>query len=199
MEASRVRALRFASLQVVGAVAIVHLVVGGTNLLRIAAGGLLGPYLTGYVVADPRPLLFFGSGVAILAGVVLTARGRLPYRLAYQLGILALLTYVVGWLGWHTVLNHGLALSASASGPTADHSHAGLLGTLHSHYVEPILATLTASTEGTPGTGRVLLSVLSVTLELVGVVLLGVLLRVDPEAESDTANPFGRAEDAGSD
>jgi hypothetical protein len=159
---------------------------------------LLGVYLTRFVIADPRPVLFFVSGVAILAGVVLVARGRLPYRTAYQLGLVVLVGYVVGWISWHTVLDHGLALGGGAPPAADDHDHGGLLGTLSSHYVEPLLATVSASTRGTPGTGRVLLSVVSVTLELVGVVLLAVLLRVDPRAEREVVNPF-RAERAEND
>lgn len=184
MDRRTVRGLQFFALQVVGAVAVIHLVVALEQLVRITANGLLGAYLGGLVLVHPRALLFAVSGVGILAGIVATARGLLPRRRAYQLGVLVLVTYLVGWVAWHTVLDHGIALSGGAPADESGHSHGGLLGTLVSHYLEPIWATVTASASGTPGTGRTLLGVVSKTLELLGVALLVVLLRVDPAARS---------------
>lgn len=199
MEESRVRTLRFVALQIVGAVAMIHLVVGGETLVQVVSRGLLGAYLTEFVAADPRPLLFVVSGLATLAGIVAVARGRLDYRRAYGLGIALLGGYVLGWVAWHTVLDHGLAFGGGV--PTSDgHDHGGLLATLRSHYVEPLIATVTASTAGTPGTGRTLLGVLSTTLELVGVGLLVILRRVDPAAHVEgTRNPFADADPEQSD
>jgi hypothetical protein len=201
MEESRVRTLRFLALQVVGAVAVIHLVVGGETLARVLARGLLGAYLTEFVAADPRPLLFVASALATFGGIVAVARGRLDYRRAYLLGIALLGGYVLGWVAWHTVLDHGVALAggAGAGAPTPDgHSHGGLLGTMRSHYVDPLIATVTASTAGTPGTGRTLLGVVSVSLELVGVALLSALLRADPAARREgDPNPFTGVEVAG--
>ena len=195
MEEARVRKLRFVTLQVVGAVAVVHLVVGGAQLLRVAGAGLLGRYFTEFLAADPRPLLFLLSGLAIVAGIVAVARGHVDYRLGYRLGLLVLAVYVLGWVGWHTVLDHGLALRGGAPTTPDSHTHGGLLGTLRSHYLDPLVAAVTASTEGTPGTGRVLLGVVSVSLELVGMALLAVLLAVDPAAQRPTeSNPFRRFE-----
>ena len=199
MEASRVRALRFLALQVVGAVAVIHLVVGGETLVRIVSRGLLGTYLTEFVVADPRPLLFVGSALATFGGVLAVAYGRLGYRRAYLLGIALLGGYVLGWVAWHTVLDHGLALGGGTSTPDG-HSHGGLLATLRSHYLDPLVATVTASTAGTPGTGRTLLGVVSVSLELAGVGLLAVLRRVDPAARREgTRNPFAEGADGDGD
>jgi hypothetical protein len=194
MEEARVRKLRFVALQVVGAVAVVHLVVGGAELLRVANAGLLGRYLTTFLTADPRPVVFLLSGLAIVAGIVAVARGHLGYRLGYRLGLLVLAVYVLGWVGWHTVLDHGFALRAGNPTIPDGHTHDGLLGTLRSHYVDPLVAALTASTRGTPGTGRVLLGVVSVSLELLGMALLALLLRVDPVAARDEDNPFQRYE-----
>jgi len=195
MEASRVRTLRFLALQVVGAVAVIHLVVGAETLLEVLARGLLGAYLTEFVVSDPRPLLFVLSAVATFGGILAVARGRLDHRRAYLLGIALLSGYVLGWVAWHTVLDHGLALGGGGGTPTPEgHSHGGLLETLRSHYVDPLVATVTASTAGTPGTGRTLLGVVSTSLELLGLVLLAVLLRVDPAAAPDgSRNPFAAA------
>jgi hypothetical protein len=186
---SHVRTLRFLAVQVVGAVAVVHLVVGGQELVRVASRGLLGAYLTRYLAADPRPLLFVLSGGGMLVGAVLVARGRLSHRTGYRLGLLVLVGFVLGWVGWHTVLEHGTALRGGVPITPEGHSHTGVVDTLASHYVEPLVATVTASTAGTPGTGRVLLGVVSVSLEAIGAVLLAVLLRVDPLA-GRRENPF---------
>lgn len=196
MEETHVRRLQFLALQVVGAVAIIHLVVGGQKLLRIATQGLLGVYLTQYLWLDPRPALFVVSALALLVGVVATARGWIDRRLAYRLGLVVLVGYVLGWVGWHSVLDHGRSLGGSAA-TARTHGHDGLGEVLWSHYVVPVVDAVTASASGTPGTGRVLLGVISVTLELVGTGLLLVLLRVDPRAEREAEpNPFRRAERA---
>jgi hypothetical protein len=188
---SRVRKLRFLAVQVVGAVAVVHLVVGLTGLVDILSTGLLGAYLTEYVFERPRTLLFVVSGTGILVGMWATARGRLSLRRAYLLGAAVLATYLVGWLAWHTVLDHGFALSGGPD-PDPTHSHAGLVDTVRSHYVEPLLATVGAAGAATPGSGRTLLGVASATLELLGLVLLGLLLRGDPDARPDDDSPgFG--------
>lgn len=186
MEQSKVRGLQFLTVQVVGAVAVIHLVVALDQLAGIVANGLLVDYLTGTVFVHPRAFLFVVSSVVIFGGVLTTARGLLARRQAYQLAILVLGTYLLGWIAWHSVLDHGLALSGGGGGGGDHaHSHRGLGDTLISHYVEPIWAVVTASTGGTPGTGRTFLGVVSKTLELLGIALLVVLLRVDPEAAAE--------------
>lgn len=182
MEEARVRKLRFLALQLVGAVAVIHLVVGLGWLVSFAAQGLLVEYLTRQLPRHPRAFLFLVSGIAVLAGIVATARGHVPYRLAYGLAVVTMLTYTVGWVAWHTVLDHGVALGGGAA--ETGHSHGGLLATLYSHYVEPLVATVLQSAGGRPGSGRVLLGVVSKTLELAAVAVLLALLRVDPRARS---------------
>jgi len=182
MNERRVRALQFLTLQVVGAVAVIHFAVGTDQLATLAAGGLLDEYVGGRFLERPRGPLFVGSALALLGGIVATARGRLDRRTAYQLGVLAMVGYLGGWVAWHTVLDHGFALSGGAPEATA-HSHGGLLATLYSHYVAPLAATVGAATS-TGGSARTLLGIVSVTLELLAVVLLGLLLRYDPAART---------------
>jgi len=182
LSASEARKLRFLAVQLVGAVAVVHLVVGVTGFVDILVNGLLVTYLTEFVFERPRTLLFTLSGSAILVGLFATARGRLDLRRAYLLGAAILAAYLVGWLAWHTVLDHGFALTGG--GPTeTTHTHGGVLATLFSHYVEPLLATLGDAGSGTPGSGRTLLGIVSVTLEAAGLVVIGLLLRGDPDIE----------------
>lgn len=181
MNERTVRALQFITLQLVGAVAVIHFAVGSEQLATIVGNGLLERYLTEMVYERPRPLLFVLSSLAIIAGVVAAARGRIDRRTAYQLGVLVMVVYISGWLAWHTVLDHGFVLSGDA-GATETHSHGGLFGTIHSHYVKPLLATVgAAASEG--GSARTLLGIVSKTLELTALALLLVLLRVDPRAE----------------
>jgi hypothetical protein len=190
LSASRARALRFLAVQLVGAVAVVHLVVGLTGFLEILVNGLLAAYLTEFVFERPRTLLFTVSGVVILGGLVATARGHLDRRRAYQLGAAALATYLLGWFAWHTVLDHGFALTGGGAAETT-HTHGGVVATLASHYVEPLLATLGAAGSGTPGSGRTLLGVVSVSLEFAGLVVLGLLLRGDPTIDHPEGGALG--------
>ena len=68
------------------------------------------PRLTAYLMAgtmpDPRPPLFVLSGVAILVGVSIVAAGG-DRRPIYVAGIALMLTYLLGYVAWHTVLDHG--------------------------------------------------------------------------------------------
>ena len=178
MNERTVRGLQFVTLQLVGAVAVLHFAVGSEQLATLAANGLLDDYLTGMVFERPRALLFLLSSLAVLGGVVAAARGHIERRTAYQLGVLAMVTFLVGWVAWHTVLDHGFALSGTSE-QVDGHTHGGLLDTLASHYVAPLLATVgAATTEG--GSARTFLGIVSKTLELAALVLLFVLLRVDP-------------------
>lgn len=177
MDEAAARKLRFLALQVVGAVAVIHLVVGAAELLRFASGGLLVEYFTTQALAQPEPWLFTLSALAILGGVLAVGLGHLGYRRAYLLGTAAMATFVVGWLAWHSVLGHGVGGEATA----ADASHRGLLDVVGSHYVDPLVGVFT----GADQPGRTTLAVVSKTLEVVALALLGTLLFVDPRVESE--------------
>jgi hypothetical protein len=182
MEEPAARKLRFLTLQVVGAVAVVHIVVGVAELVRFASGGLLVEYLTGgQVVSQPEPWLFALSGLAILGGVLAVGLGYLGHRRAYLLGAAAMVTFLVGWLAWHSVLGHG---TGGAPAATDDQTHRGLLDVVASHYVDPLVGVFT----GADQPGRATLAAVSKTLELLALALLGALLFADPRAE-EPANP----------
>jgi small-conductance mechanosensitive channel len=183
MEEPTARKLRFVALQVVGAVAVVHLVAGLAELVRFANAGLLGAYLTGeQLLSQPEPVLFTVSAVAILAGVLAVGLGYLDYRRAYALGIAILSIYLLSWLAWHSFLDHGLLGGSEQA--AADHTHEGLVSILASHYVEPMVGIFT----GADQPGQVTLAVVSKTLETVALVLLAVLYVADPRVE-DPENP----------
>ncbi|MDZ7747001.1 MAG: hypothetical protein U5K28_11010 [Halobacteriales archaeon] len=180
MNERTVRALQFAAVQIVGIVAVIHIVVGLEVLIGLVANGLFGRYLSEYATRRPRPLLFVPSGLAILAGLVLAGRGTIDRRTAYQLGIVAMGMYLLGWLGWHTILNHGFALTGEAP-PTSTHETGGIVSVILAHIIEPIVETFRSATGG-QGSVRTLFGIVSVGLELLATGILAVLLRYDPKA-----------------
>lgn len=183
MEEATARKLRFLTLQVVGAVAVVHFVVGASELARFGRAGLLRQYFFGgRALVQPEPWLFVLSSLAILVGIGAVAAGHLDFRRAYILGIAAMAVYVLGWFAWHTVLGHGVG--SGPTGPADDSTHPGLLGVVISHYVEPLLGAV----RGADQPGRVTLAVVSKTLEVLALALLGTLLAVDPRVE-EPENP----------
>ncbi|RNJ27003.1 hypothetical protein [Halosegnis longus] len=188
MNARTLRALQFATVQLVGIVAVIHIVVGLEVLVSLVANGLVGQYLGEYAAQRPRPLLFVPSGLAILVGLGLAGRGTINRRTAYQLGILAMGAYLLGWVGWHTVLNHGFALTGEVP-PTSNHDAGGVVAVVLAHIIDPIAETL-RSAAGEQGSVRTLFGVVAVGLELLVVGLLAVLLRYDPDAQDAGIN-FG--------
>lgn len=183
MDEGSARTLRFVALQVVGAVAVIHLVAGVAQLARFASAGLLVAYFTGeQALAQPEPWLFTLSALAILAGVVAVGLEHLEYRRAYALGIAILAVYLSSWLAWHSVLDHGLLGATELA--AQDHSHEGLVSVVDSHYVDPLVGIFT----GADQPGQVTLAVISKTLEVVGIALLVVLYLGDPRLE-DPENP----------
>lgn len=57
------------------------------------------------LISDPRPLLFVVSGLAIIIGALLFVWG-FPRKPLYIGGIALMLTYLVGYFGWH-LSGHG--------------------------------------------------------------------------------------------
>lgn len=146
----------------------------GTRILRVTAGALavfvawlhlLHPeygwetlflYLELGTIYDPRPPLFVASGGAILVAVGLVIYGA-PRRPIYAAGVLLVLTYLLGYAAWHTVLDHG------AFWPHIEphhHHDMGLLETLVEHLRADTIALASTIAE-------VLLLVLLATLLLV--------------------------------
>lgn len=183
MDEAAARKLRFVALQVVGAVAVIHLVAGVAELARFADAGLLGAYVTSdQVLSQPEPLLFTVSALAILAGVLAVGLGYLDYRRAYALGIAVMGVYLLGWLAWHSMLDHGLVGGGEQA--AEDHTHAGLVEIVSTHYLEPTVGIFV----GADQPGQVTLAVISKTLEAVAVAVLVALYLLDPRVE-DPENP----------
>lgn len=57
------------------------------------------------LIGDPRPLVFVISGLAIIVGVLLVLWG-FPRKPIYALGMVLMLTYIVGYFAWH-LSGHG--------------------------------------------------------------------------------------------
>ncbi|MFC4541894.1 hypothetical protein ACFO5R_08125 [Halosolutus amylolyticus] len=148
-----------------------------TRLLRIGAGALavlvawlhiLHPeygyeqllrYVEFGTLYDPRPPLFVLSGLAIFAGIVCGFKG-VAKRPVYLIGIGLIGTYLLGYVAWHTVLDHGAFWPHIEPHP---HENVGL--------VESIIAHLEADT----------IAMVSKAAELVLLVFLTVLYIVDVE------------------
>lgn len=78
-------------------VAAIHLYWGMPRLLTYVVVGSL---------PDPRPPVFVLSALLIAVGVALAAAGA-PRRPIYLAGIVLVLTYLLGYVAWHTALAHG--------------------------------------------------------------------------------------------
>lgn len=89
------------------AIAVVALLVAGLHLYW----GM--PRYVGYtnlaiiLQPDPRPIAFVVSGHLIVIGVTLGALRVIPVRPLYYGGIALAITYLLGYVAWHTVLGHG--------------------------------------------------------------------------------------------
>lgn len=91
-------------------------------------------YLQLGTLYDPRPLVFTISGLAIIVGVLLVYNGVARKRV-YLLGIAMMITYLAGYVGWHTVLDHGTFWPYIEY---PGHSEEGLLETIAAHlFVDP--------------------------------------------------------------
>lgn len=86
---------------------VLALVVAGIHLLHPSQGGVALPVFArvGYL-GDPRPLLFTLGGFALIFGIIAGYQG-IERRPLYLGGILVTLAFLVGFLLWHTVLDHG--------------------------------------------------------------------------------------------
>lgn len=84
-------------------VAVIHLFHPSHGFARLALVLSVDPGLLG---ADPRPLAFVLSSVAILVAVPAVLRGVVSKRLVVALGVLLMTAYVVGYFAWH-LSGHG--------------------------------------------------------------------------------------------
>lgn len=96
-EVARLRVVAAVLALVVAAIHLLHPSQGGVALLVFARVGYLG---------DPRPLLFTLGAFALIFGVVAGYQG-LDRRPLYLGGVAVTLAFLVGFLLWHTALDHG--------------------------------------------------------------------------------------------
>jgi hypothetical protein len=89
------------------AAAVLAVVVAGIHLLHPSQGGVaLVVYAREGYLGDPRPLLFTLGAFALVFGVVAGVQG-LYGRPLYLGGVAVALAFLLGFLAWHTVLEHG--------------------------------------------------------------------------------------------
>lgn len=95
-----VQLLRYVGAGLAFFVAGIHAFQPQVGFPRLVQHVLLGTFY------DPRPLAFTLSALAIVAGVLLVFNG-IARRRIYLLGIGLMLTYLLGYVLWHTALDHG--------------------------------------------------------------------------------------------
>jgi len=145
------RSLRILGATLAAFVAGIHLLHPQLGLPRLIV------YLQVGTLFDPRPLLFTLSGLAILAGIVLAYRG-VAVEYVYLGGMLLMVTYVLGFVVWHTVLGHGAFWPHL---PGQRHTELGFVENVLTHMaVEPV-------------------ELVSKLAELALLAVLGVLYRID--------------------
>lgn len=110
---------------------------------------------------DPRPLAFTVSGFLIVFGVLLVYN-RLYVRHVYFGGIVLMATYLVGYVAWHTVLDHG---GFWPHIPAHGHDDLGVVEAVWLHLADDTVAAL------------------SKLHELILLAVLVVLYRNDPAAD----------------
>lgn len=86
-------------------------------------------YLQFWVAPDPRPFAFTLSGLAIFAGIGL-AIADIHRKKLYTLGIAMMLTFLLGYGAWHTLLGHGTFWPTIKSD---GHAHVNPLVTIGGH------------------------------------------------------------------
>lgn len=87
--------------------AVLAIVVAGVHLLHPDLGApRLLIYLQVGTLFDPRPLIFTVAAFLIVFGIVLVYHG-LFVRQIYLLGIVLMVILLIGYVAWHTVLDHG--------------------------------------------------------------------------------------------
>jgi len=89
--------LRYAAGALAVAVAAIHIFWGFPRLVTQLEAG---------VIHDPRPAAFILSGALIFLGIAQILDGRDPKSI-YLAGIGLMIAYILGYVAWHTVLNHG--------------------------------------------------------------------------------------------
>lgn len=117
----------------------------------------------------PLPPIFTASAIFIVFGIVLVYQGIL-IRLVYALGIVMMAGFVIGYMAWHTVLDHG------AFWPTLE-------GAVHDQPNALVLLWLHMSEDP--------LGVVSKVLEIKLAAVLGMLLLIDRPASVTDGNDSG--------
>lgn len=162
------RVFRLIAAQLVLASALVHLWWGLPRFFVYAHPQTLAFYLRSGGIPDPRPFLFVALGLVVIGGIVATWRGLVSYRLAYAVGICLMLGSIAGWVAWHTVFEHGVALTSAAPvGAETGGHHEGVLETVIEH---ALVIPLEGATK---------------LVELLAVVVFLVLLWADPRASGE--------------
>jgi hypothetical protein len=150
-----VQLLRYVGAGLAFLVASIHAFNPTLGFPRLVQHALLG------ALYDPRPLVFTLSGIAIFAGILLVFNG-IARRRIYLLGMAMMVTYLGGYVVWHTLLDHGAFWPYIAS---QGHTDLGLVESVVLHLQQKPI------------------ELVSKTAELLLLIVLAVLYREDVDSE----------------
>ena len=163
MDSQTARTLRRVAAALVFVTAAFHLWWGvPRSIIYLQA---LDSYVGG-VVPDPRPFLFVGLGVALLAGPYLVNFDVVSLRQAYVGGIVLLVASIAAWVFWHAT-GHGAFLAGGLEAPATGGSEGG-----HSHGNTALLVLDHFNTEPLEAAIK--------TIEFAAAAIFAALLRLDP-------------------
>jgi len=163
MDSRTARTLRRVAAALVFATAAFHLWWGvPRSIVYLIA---LDSYAAG-VVPDPRPFLFVGLGIVLLAGPYLISFDVVTLQQAYAGGVVLLVASIVAWVFWHAT-GHGAFLASGLEAPATGGDEGG-----HSHGNTAVLILDHFNTEPLEAAIK--------TIELAAVVIFATLLRSDP-------------------
>ncbi len=148
-----IKDFRYAAGLLAGIIAGIHLLHPSLGLPRLIT------YLQVGTLFDPRPIVFTLTALLIGAGIALFRTGFHP-RIIYVAGIALMITFLGGYVAWHTLLNHGAFWPHI---PATPHNDLGYLESVYLHLIGDPVALVSKFHE----------------LALLGVLL--VLFKVDTE------------------
>lgn len=160
MDSRTARTLRRIAAALVFATAAFHLWWGvPRSIVYLLA---LDSYAAG-VVPDPRPFLFVGLGLVLLAGPYLISFDVVTLRQAYVAGAVLLVVSIAAWVAWHATGHGAFLTGAPAPGASeGGHSHGNTAVLILDHFdTEPLESAIK-------------------TIEFAAAVIFAALLRLDP-------------------
>lgn len=120
-----IKDFRYAAGLLAGIVGGIHLLHPDLGLPRLITHLQVGTFF------DPRPIVFTLTALLIAVGLLLFRSGFYP-RVIYAAGIVLMVTFIGGYVAWHTFLNHGAFWPHI---PATPHNDLGYLESVYLHLI----------------------------------------------------------------